>query len=163
MSLFRRKYTHKDGSVGYTWNYDFRVLGQRHKGSLGKLPQAEAEAAYTKMRAMGRESLARAKTHALEQRLGLSPQFDAFAPEYLAYYRTHAKPNSAQRHAYAYEALRGVFGSVRLADITPGAIEHYKQQRLAMGRSPVTINRELAFLKHLFRMAITWGRRPAIP
>jgi integrase len=37
-------------------------------------------------------------------------------------------------------------------------IERYKQTRKAQGRSEVTINRELAFLKNLFTLAITWGK-----
>ena len=38
------------------------------------------------------------------------------------------------------------------------AIERYKRQRQGAGVSGVTINRELAFLKHLFSKAMEWGK-----
>jgi hypothetical protein len=77
--------------------------------------------------------------------------------EYLAWHCANTKPRSAQRHAYAYQALHPTFGHLRLSDITPQRIEQYKQQRRGAGRSPVTTNRERALLRHLFTMAMTWG------
>jgi len=37
-------------------------------------------------------------------------------------------------------------------------LERYRRQRKQDGVSDVTINRELAFLRHLYSMAITWGK-----
>jgi integrase len=98
------------------------------------------------------------KAKRLEQRLGLTLRFEAFAEEYLAYYRTDARPRSVERHESAYRALKPTFGSLRLADITPYLVEQYKQQRRAISRAAATINRELTFLNHLVTMAITWGK-----
>jgi hypothetical protein len=42
-----------------------------------------------------------------------------------------------------------VFAGKRLADITPFLIEKYTRLRKEEGRSEVTVNRELAFLKNL--------------
>jgi integrase len=50
-----------------------------------------------------------------------------------------------------------------LADITPFLIEKYKRLRKEAGRSEVTINRELAFLKNLFTMAVKWGKASENP
>ncbi len=51
-----------------------------------------------------------------------------------------------------------MFAGKRLADISPLDIERYKRQRKEAGMSGVTINRELAFLKHLFSKAVEWGK-----
>ncbi len=51
-----------------------------------------------------------------------------------------------------------MLGSKRLAQISPFDLERYRRQRKQQGRSDVTINRELAFLRNLYTMAITWGK-----
>ena len=83
---------------------------------------------------------------------------DEFAKEYFAYYQANRRPQSVQRHKTAYRALQPTFGHQRLADISPLAIERYKRQRQGAGVSGVSINRELAFLKHLFSKAVEWGK-----
>jgi len=60
-------------------------------------------------------------------------------------------------------ALTRVFAGKTLQEITPKLIEEYKESRKKAGRSGVTINRELACLKHMFTMAITWGRASSNP
>ena len=47
---------------------------------------------------------------------------------------------------------------MRLADVTPLAIERYKRRRKEDGVSEATINRDLAFLKNLFSKAVEWGK-----
>ena len=64
-----------------------------------------------------------------------------------------------ERHQMAFKALHRVFAGERLSDITPFLIEKYKRLRKEEGRSEVTVNRELAFLKNLFTMAMN-GARP---
>jgi hypothetical protein len=51
----------------------------------------------------------------------------------------------------------------RLADITPFLIEKYKRLRKEDGRSEVTVNRALAFLKNLFTMAMKWAKATENP
>jgi site-specific recombinase XerD len=63
----------------------------------------------------------------------------------------------------AYRAIKPLFGGKRLSDITPFLVERYKRTRIEEGLSPVTINRELAFLKNLFTMAIDWGKASENP
>jgi integrase len=50
-----------------------------------------------------------------------------------------------------------------LSSITPHAIDRYKRKRKQQGRSEVTINRELAFLKNMFTVAIQWGKAAENP
>ena len=117
---------------------------------------------------MAKEILAKKKAEAVEGRYELpskkpSPFFEGMAAEYLQYYRANRRPRSAERHEMAYRALKPFFGGKRLADITPLLIERYKRLRKEKGRSEVTINRELAFLKHLFTQAIAWGKATENP
>jgi integrase len=63
----------------------------------------------------------------------------------------------------ACRALKPIFAGKRLSEITPLLIERYKQARRERGRSPVTINRELAFLKNLFTIAMAWGKASENP
>jgi len=163
MSLYQRQYRLKDGTMSYTWIYDFECGRKRYRGSFGHMDPPQAQAMYAELMTTVREEQRKTKIKALEQRLGLTLRFEAFAQQYLAYDRAHARPRSAERHESSYRTLKPVFGPLRLSDITPFLIEQYKEQRRTAGRSAVTINRELGFLQHLFTMAITWGKTTENP
>jgi integrase len=81
----------------------------------------------------------------------------------LQYYQANRRPKSFERHQMAFKALKPFFGGQRLADISPFLIEKYKRLRKEASRSEVTINRELAFLKNMFTMAIKWGKASENP
>jgi integrase len=143
MSLYQR---------GKSWYYDFKYRGERYTGSIGPVSKTVAK-----------EILAKKTAEAVEGRYELpskkpSPMFEVMADAYLDYYRSNRRPRSVRRHEMSYRALKQIFAGKRLADITPLLIERYKRVRKENGRSPVTINRELAFLKNMFTMAIAWGK-----
>jgi integrase len=92
-----------------------------------------------------------------------SSLFEEMSDEYLRYYRANRRPRSVERHEMAFRALKPFFGGKRLIDITPLLIERYKRVRREQGRSEVTINRELAFLKNLFTKAMVWGKAAENP
>jgi site-specific recombinase XerD len=50
-----------------------------------------------------------------------------------------------------------------LAEISAFELERHRRQRKQNGVSDVMINRELAFLRHLYTMAITWGKATENP
>ena len=117
---------------------------------------------------MAKEVLARKRAEAAEGRYSTpakkpSPLFEDIAAEYLQYYQANRRPRSVERHQMAFQALKPFFAGHRLSDISPFLIEKYKRSRKEQGRSEVTINRELAFLKNLFTMAVTWGRASENP
>jgi integrase len=148
MSLYQR---------GKSWYYDFKYRGERYTGCIGAVSKTVAK-----------EILAKKKAEAVEGRYELpskkpSPLFEAVADEYLRYYRVNRAPKSVRRHEMAYRAIRPLFEGKRLSDITPFLLERYKRARKEAGLSPVTINRELAFLKNLFTMAIAWGKASENP
>jgi integrase len=56
-----------------------------------------------------------------------------------------------------------VLGNKRLTEISAFDLERHRRQRKQGGVSDVTINRELAFLRHLYTMAIAWGKATENP
>ena len=148
MSLYQR---------GRSWYFDVQYRGERYTGCIGAVSKTVAK-----------EILAKKKAEAVEGRYGLPSKkstlkLEEFAKEYFAYYRANRRPRSAERHETSYRTMRPTFGHVRLADITPLAIERYKRQRKEDGVSEATINRERAFLKNLFTKAIEWGKATENP
>jgi integrase len=78
--------------------------------------------------------------------------------EFSAKYMEHAKANKRSwlRDEQMLKHLKEFFGTERqLAEITPADIEGYKLHRKAEV-SGSTVNRELALLKRMFNLAITW-------
>src|SRR5215468_449646 len=137
---------------GKSWYYDFLYRSERYTGCIGPVSKTVAK-----------EILAKKKAEAVEGRYELpsqkpSPRLEDFVEEYFAYYRANRRPRSTTRHETSWRAIQPVFGSKRLAEIAPFDIERYRRQRKQGGKSDVTINRELAFLRHLYTMAITWGK-----
>jgi integrase len=148
MSLYQR---------GKSWYYDFQYRSERHTGCIGPVSKTIAK-----------EILARKKAEAVEGRYELpskklSPRLEDFAKEYFAYYQTNRRPRSVKRHETSWHAIQPVLGSKRLAEISAFDLERHRRQRKQTGVSDVTINRELAFLRHLYTMAITWGKATGNP
>jgi integrase len=137
---------------GKSWYYDFQYRGERYAGCIGAVSKTVAK-----------EVLAKKKTEAKEGRYEStakkpSPLLEDFVEEYFDYYRANRRPHSVRRHEISWRAIQSVFGSKRLDEISPLALERYRRQRQKAGRSDVTINRELAFLRNLYTMAITWDK-----
>ena len=74
-------------------------------------------------------------------------------------------PSTAEGYAKLLRRLLPAFGDRMLANIVPRDIEGYLTRRIDRdGIAPTTRNRELAFLKSLYKKAIEWGyclRSPA--
>ena len=87
-------------------------------------------------------------------------RLDIFAKVYL----DHAKTNkrSWQRDEGLLKNLLPFFGNRLLSDINPFLIESYKKKRAGEVK-PATVNREIALLKHMYNLAIRWGRTAANP
>jgi integrase len=135
----------------------FRHRGERYTGCIGPVSKTVAK-----------EILAKKKAEAVEGRYELpskkpSQRLDEFVTEYFEYYRTNRRRHSVRRHEIAWRALQPGFAQKRLDDITPFDLERYRRDRKKTGKSDVTINRELAFLRHLYTMAITWGKATGNP
>lgn len=86
--------------------------------------------------------------------------FADFAEIYMVYAK--ANKRSWLRDHTSLTHLLPVFGANKLGDITTHAIEAYKIKRLEDVK-PATVNRELVLLKHMFNLAIAWGKATANP
>ena len=148
MSLYQR---------GKSWYYDFLYRGERYTGCIGPVSKTVAK-----------EIMAKKKAEAVEGRYELpskkpTPRLEEFVEEYFAYYRANRRPRSVIRHETSWHAIQPHLGGMRLDEISPFDLERYRRQRKQMERSDVTINRELAFLRHCYTMAITWGKATENP
>jgi len=86
--------------------------------------------------------------------------FKEFVEEYLAYVKSYKK--SYRRDEIYVDHFRRFFGKYLISEISPLLIERYKQKRLKEVK-PATVNRELSSLRHIFNMAIKWGRLKTNP
>jgi integrase len=84
-----------------------------------------------------------------------SPRFEDFAVEYLEY--SKANKRSWTRDRTSIRKLSGHFNGLKLHNITPWLIDKYKSSR-KKEVTKASVNRELACLKHMFTMAINWGK-----
>jgi integrase len=148
MSLYQR---------GKSWYYDFQYRSERYTGCIGAVSKTVAK-----------EILAKKKAEAVAGRYELpsqkpSPRLEDFVKDYFAYYRANRRPRSVLRHETSWHAMQPVLGTKRLAEVTPFDLERYRRQRKQAGVSDVSINRELAFLRNLYTMAIAWGKASENP
>jgi integrase len=91
------------------------------------------------------------------------PCFEDFLAQFITWYRVDHALRSIARYKDAGKALIGYFRGSRLSNLDPEVIEDYKRQRQALGRGPVTINKELTMLRQMFGRAIAWGKLRAHP
>lgn len=68
------------------------------------------------------------------------------------------KPGTAKRDTVSLGPLHAFFGGKLISEINPFLIEKYKQKRKEDRVSVRTINIELACLRHMFNMALKWGK-----
>jgi integrase len=140
---------------GGSWYIDFYSAGKRYTESVGAVNKTVAkEKLIVRKREVIQGTYKPKKTEVL---------FDKFREEYLTYSQSNKRPSSAQRDENSLKHLRRVFDGKRLSDISPFLIEKYKTMRKGEGAKPATINHELACLRHLFTMAMKWGKAGANP
>ena len=89
-----------------------------------------------------------------------SPPFEDFAEDYLRYSQTNKR--SWTRDRTSIKNLLKDFRGLKLNSITPWIVEKYKNGRKEEV-SKATVNRELACLKHMFTMALQWGKASGNP
>lgn len=81
--------------------------------------------------------------------------FSSYADEYLeTYSKPNKRPQTHRRDQILIKHLKAFFGTLRLSEIKPMRIEQYKRARLEAGRTPATVNREVACLKAIYNVAL---------
>jgi len=149
MGVLKRVRKAKDGSENKYWYIRYTINGRDKWESVGKVGPAT--------KAMAQERLAERNR---QIRLGLLDMIGAkiptlfeFSNEYMIYVKTTIAKRSWRRDEISIGHLRKFFAASKLSSITPKDILDYQSIRLANGKKPATINRELACLKHLFNFA----------
>ena len=134
-SLYRR---------GRVWWMVFRADGRRHQISTKTTNKTLAQRILNKVIA-----------DVLEGRFKLTksnpPTLAEWGKQFL-----ESIPNPATKRTYSscLNTLNEFFGSVSLSDITTERIEVFKVARAKAGAGPAIVNRNLALLRHLMKLAL---------
>jgi integrase len=128
---------------GKTWWISYFVGGRQRFESSRSTKKRDA-----------RQLLDVRKGAAREGRLRLTksnaPRFDEYARSFLL---TVQHPNTKKRYRSSVRNLAACFGNVKLSDITADVIEDFKERRLSQGVRTATINRDLAVLHRMMKLA----------
>jgi len=140
---------------GKSWYIDFHYEGKRYTEKVGKVSKSVAEEKLDIRRSeVIREEWKPKKVHV---------SFDKFKEEYLELTKGDKKPKSSLRDQCSLKHLSKTFNGKLLSDINPLLIEKYKKTRKDEEAEPATINRELGCLRHMFNMAVAWGKAQNYP
>jgi len=148
MSIFKR------GSVYW---FEFVFSGQRFQRSTRVKNLRDAKA----IEATFYSSLAKGEVGIRDRKPALTfgKAMELFLAWSIEEHRAH--PNTAERYRHSAMALSRHFRDLRLDQITPESVEHFKLTRASQNGAhtkrrlrPATVNRELACLKALFNYAI---------
>lgn len=91
------------------------------------------------------------------------------AEESLEFKRAKGKRSIREGEKILKKLLRGLGSDTSLSDITAQRVAQYDRQRITeisrLGHpvTPSTVNRELAVLRHLLRLAEEWGYIDKVP
>jgi integrase len=134
MGLYRR---------GKTWWMDFVVDGHQ-----------KCETTGTSNKRLAKKILDKRKGEIAEGRFNLPksnpPMLKQWAEQFL---ETIAHPNTKRTYSSCIGMLLNFFGDARLSQISPGRIEEFKLSRTRAGTGPATINRNLAVLRRMMKLA----------
>ncbi len=144
-------YTRKTKQGRERWYIDFKDSGERvrqvvesakSRAEAVKVLQEKVSEAFNKVYNPDAE---KSKT-----------TFQELADSYLNNYAKASK-KSWKDDMYRIEAhMKPFFGTYKLGDITPLSIEKYRVERLKIGVTKSTVNREITIMKKMFNLAIDW-------
>jgi len=148
---FGTVYTRKTKEGKDRWYLDYIVSGER-KRHIVKNAQTRAEAVLVLQ-----EKIAEAFSVAHNSRTkNRRTKFQELADSYINEYAKINK-RSWRSDRYRIEAhMKSFFGNMDLEDIDPRSIENYRAERLEMGVTKSTVNREITIMKKMFNLAIDW-------
>ncbi len=128
-----------------TWWVQYSVRGRQFRESSGSRDRTDAE------KLLQRRSAAAAQGKPVGPRAGKAT-FEDLARILLDDYQANAR-RSLERVEDALGHLRGFFDGVHAVEITSDLIASHISWRQEQGAASATINRELAALRHAFRLA----------
>lgn len=141
--------------IGNSWYVDFYYEGKRYKESVGAVN-----------RTVAKEKLIIRKREVIQgtyKPKRVEIPFEKFKVQYLEYSKANKRLGSSLRDEYSLKNLEKYFDGKRLSDISPFLIERYKMLRSSEDAKANTVNIEMSCLRHMFSMAITWGKATTNP
>jgi integrase len=135
---------------GKSYYIDFYYEGKRYAKRVGKVSKTVAEEKLDIKRSEVIRGEWKPKV--------IKTPFEKFKEQYLKFSLANKKPRTAERDIVSLKPLQGFFGDEFISEINPFLIEKYKQKRKEDEVSVRTINIELACLRHMFNMAMKWGK-----
>ena len=157
MGVFKRTLKGKDGKKKEYWYIDYVFEGKRKWESVGAVGEVSKEIAK-KLLALRRTETVQDKLQAPKPKV--IPTFSEFTRQYLEFAKGSKK--SWDRDIYSLKSLEPFFGAYKLKDISPILIERYKLER-KQAVSHRTINIELALLRRMFNLAVSWDKCKSNP
>jgi len=157
MGVFKRGIRGKDGNKTEHWYIDYAFDGKRKWEAIGKVGELSKEDAK-KLLALRKTEILQGKFNAPKPKV--IPTFSEFAKEYLEFANGYKK--AWDRDMYALRSLEPCFGSYKLTEVSPILIEKYKLGR-KQAVSTRTVNIELALLRRMFNLAISWDKCKSNP
>jgi site-specific recombinase XerD len=155
-SVFQRTYRDAHGRKKRTknWYIEYVVGGRTIREAT----------AYTK-RSDAIEFLKKRVSDGLNGKIVLSNQvtFDDLKDLIVNDYRNNGRKSLAHLEQVRLPKLADVFAGTKAIDTTTAAVERYKSLRLKDGAAPATLNRELAALKRMYRLALRHGLVATMP
>lgn len=92
---------------------------------------------------------------------GPTSTFEALARKYAEMKLPHKAPKTQKEQKAQLERLVALFGKMPAAQIRPGHIARFRDERSQT--APIAANRELALLRHIMAMAVEWEVVPVNP
>ncbi len=137
---------------GALWWMRFSVQGKQIRRSTGTTDRRLADKVYKKV--LGEIAEGDWFDRLPGEEKTLSELFDKYLDE-------HSKPNKSSKSYIRDKAISirmlKEFGDVTLIEIGTEQIFEYKKKRRAGNLAPASLNKELAFIRHAFEMAVLWG------
>jgi hypothetical protein len=141
---------------GHVWWVRYWHRGEQVRESSKSVDRRIAEKLLKRrMGELGRNPLV---DPSAEARVRMADLFEALVTAY----KNNGRRSLATLE-YRLAALRTHFGSDRAADVTAVRISSYMAVRLAEGKQPATVNRELAALRRAFRLGLEHERLTHAP
>ena len=141
------------------WGYTLQVNGQQERRYDAAWSRRDAQEALAK-RLLERDA---------PPPPPLSKTLGELVTEYLAYKRAKGKRSIRQDEQICGKLKRGFAAETAVTEITAQRIAQYDRDRITqtskLGRlvTPSTVNRELAVLRHMLRLAEEWGYIAKVP
>jgi integrase len=140
---------------GKSWYLNFYYEGKRYNEKIGQVSKSVAQEKLN----IKRSEVIRGEWKPKAVRIS----FDKFKEQYLEFSLSNKRAGTSKRDVVSLKPLQKFFGGKFISEINPFLIEKYKQKRKEDGVSVRTINVELACLRHMFNMAMRWGKAQKNP